>query len=79
MDWERENHSLDDEIQDGRQAMLRAVTRSWEILSPRQRQVMELYQAGVTQERIAIRLGVNASTVSRTLGRAKRAMLLACV
>lgn len=74
MDWDRENHSLDDEIEDGRRAMLKAVTRSWEVLTPKQRQIMELSQAGVTQEQIAIRLGVNKSTVSRTLGRAKRSM-----
>lgn len=74
MDWDRENHSLDDEIEDGHQAMLRAVTRSWEVLTPKQRQIMELSQAGATQEQIAIRLGVNKSTVSRTLGRAKRSM-----
>ena len=74
IDWDRENQSLDDEIEDGRQAMLKAVTRSWEILTPKQRQIMELSQAGITQEQIAIRLGVNKSTVSRTLGRAKRFM-----
>lgn len=74
MDWNRENQSLDDEIEDGRQAMLKAVTRSWEVLTPKQRQIMELSQAGATQEQIAIRLGVNKSTVSRTLGRAKRFM-----
>lgn len=74
IDWGRENQSLDDKIEDGRQAMLRAVTRSWEILTPKQRQTMELSQAGATQEQIAIRLGVNKSTVSRTLGRAKRSM-----
>ena len=74
IDWDRENQSLDDEIEDGRQAMLKAVTRSWEILTPKQRQIMELSQAGATQEQIAIRLGVNKSTVSRTLGRAKRSM-----
>ena len=54
--------------------MLKAVTRSWEILTPKQRQIMELSQAGATQEQIAIRLGVNKSTDSRTLGRAKRSM-----
>ena len=73
-DWDRVNQSLDDEIEDGHQAMLKAVTRSWEILTPKQRQIMELSQAGATQEQIAIRLGVNKSTVSRTLGRAKRSM-----
>ena len=51
IDWDRENQSLDDEIEDGRQAMLKAVTRSWEILTPKQRQIMELSQAGARRSR----------------------------
>ena len=72
--WSRENQSLNENIDQGHQEMLKAVSQSWDILTPRQREVMELAQSGITYEQIAIRLGVNKSTVNRTLGRAKRSM-----
>lgn len=43
-----------------------------QVLTPRQRQILELYyDQGLTMGQIAMRLGVNRSTVSRTLRRAR--------
>nr|DAD85666.1 MAG TPA: helix-turn-helix protein [Siphoviridae sp. ctP6113] len=74
INWDRENQSFDDEVEENHQAMLGAVSRSWGILTPRQREIMQLAQTGVAADQIAIQLGVNRSTVYRTLGRAKRSM-----
>lgn len=74
INWDRENQSFDEEIEENHRAMLDAVSRSWAILTPRQREVMQLAQTGVTTDQIAIQLGVNRSTVCRVLGRAKRSM-----
>lgn len=74
LNWRREEQSLNDEIDEGHQAMLKAVSQSWAVLTPRQREVMKLAQSGVTQEQISVRLGINISTVNRTLSRAKRSM-----
>lgn len=74
IDWKREDQSLNDEIEDGRRAMLQAVSRSLEILTPRQREILELRQSGMKMDTIAAKLGVTCSTVSRTLGRAKRSV-----
>ena len=44
-----------------------------EELTPRQREILQLHLSeGLSQARIAERLGVDKSTVSRTVGRAKR-------
>lgn len=44
-----------------------------QVLTPRQRQIMELYyDHGLTSGQIALRLGVNPSTVIRTLQRARK-------
>ncbi len=48
-----------------------------EVLTPRQREVVALYfDQGMTIGQIAMHLGVNRSTVSRTLGRAKRRLFI---
>lgn len=75
LDWSRENNSLDDEIDEGRRLMIEAVTQSLKILSPRQREVFELRQAGLSEASIAERLKVNPSTISRTLARSKKNLL----
>ena len=75
IDWDRDNMALDDEIEDGRKAMLQAVTQSLDILSPRQREILDLRQAGLSIKAIAAKLGLNTSTVSRTLRRAKARVL----
>lgn len=74
INWREENQSLNEDIDQSHQSMLKAVSQSWDILTPRQREVMELAQSGIAHEQIAIRLGINQTTVSRTLGRAKRSM-----
>lgn len=60
------------EAQDGPTRAARAVHRVVEeALTPRQRQIVELrYREGLSQQEITQRLGVNKSTVSRTLHRA---------
>lgn len=74
IDWERQNNSLDEELDESHRAMLQAVTRGLEVLTPRQREALTLYQSGVKMAEIASSLGVNQSTVSRTVGRAKKTL-----
>jgi RNA polymerase sigma factor (sigma-70 family) len=71
INWDLEDRESSAEIDD-HQIMLEAVTTSLGILSSRQREVLDLYQSGIKMDEIGQRLGVNASTVSRTLGRAKQ-------
>lgn len=71
-DWRREDQSLDEEITEGRARMKAAAVRSLDLLTPRQREMLELYLAGRNLPEIAGDLGVNKSTVSRTLALAKK-------
>lgn len=70
IDWEQNGWGDSREVDD-HQILLQAVTASLGVLSARQREVLDLYQSGIKMDEIARRLGVNISTVSRTLGRAK--------
>lgn len=71
IDWRRENNSLDDEIEDGRNMMKQAIINSREILTPHQWEIFSLWQSGKTLTAIADECGLAISTVSRTLHRAK--------
>lgn len=71
-EWRRAETALDEEISEGRALMRRAAVWGMEKLPPRQREMLRLLQDGLPQEEIAKTLGVNKSTVSRTLARAKR-------
>lgn len=71
INWDLEDREASQTIND-HQIMLQAVTTSLGILSPRQREVLDLHQSGIQTDEIAHRLGLNKSTVSRTLGRAKQ-------
>lgn len=68
--WRRE-HAGDNS--DRRERLLRNLRKAREQeLTPRQRQVLALYyDKGLKMNQIARRLGVNRSTVSRTVKRAK--------
>ncbi len=72
MDWRRQEMSLDSEIKEGRSCMKAAAVHGLDLLSPHQREVLELYLAGQTVTQISTLRGVNQSTVSRTLARAKK-------
>ena len=68
--WRRE-HAEDNS--DQRERLLRNLRRAREQeLTPRQREMLALYyDRGLKMNQIAKRLGVNRSTVSRTINRAK--------
>lgn len=72
LNWRREDTALDDEIEEGRAQMRRAVVKGLDDLSPRQREMLELYLSGRNISAIAADLGVNKSTVSRNIARAKK-------
>lgn len=69
--WLRDNANDNSEIlQRLRQGLRRARQQE---LTPRQQQLLDLYyDQGLTMPQIARQLGVNVSTVSRTIQRAKR-------
>ena len=69
--WRRE-HAEDNS--DQRERLLRKLRRAREQeLTPRQREVLALYyDRGLKMSQIARKLGINRSTVSRTIGRAKQ-------
>ena len=68
--WTRQNAPDNAEQMDRLRRNLRQA-REWE-LTPRQRQMVALYyDRGLNMVQIARRLGVNRSTVSRTLRRAR--------
>lgn len=71
-DWAQQDQSADDE--GTRSAMIRAAPQSLALLPRRQREIWDLRQAGLTMKEIARRLGINKSTVSRLLSRARRTM-----
>lgn len=73
LDWERREHSLDEEIDAGREALRGAAARGVDRLTTRQREILTLYvDGGMRPIAIARRLGVAPSTVCRALHRAKK-------
>ena len=72
--WLVREHSLDEEIAADRQALLRGAAQSRDVLTPRQREVWDLFARGLRVGEIAARLGVSTGTASRTLSRARRAL-----
>lgn len=72
-DWIQQDQSLDDEIEDGRALLKQVVDSSREHLTPRQSEMFELWKTtGMGPRAIARHMGLNPSTVSRTLRRAKQ-------
>ena len=72
IDWMRQESSFDEEIDAGRAAM-RAVLQSGILsVTGRQRMIITMWSEGAEIKDIAELLQVNKSTVSRTLGRAKK-------
>lgn len=72
LNWRREDTALDDEIDEGRARMRRAAVNGLDDLPPRQREMLEMYLAGKNIPAIAAELGLNRSTVSRNICRAKK-------
>ena len=74
-DWARQDQSLDDEIDEGHAALKNVLANSRELMTPRQWEIFEVWsKTGMSMEDISRRFGVNKSTVSRTLRRAKAAI-----
>ncbi len=71
-DWRQADMALDEEIDEGRARMKAAAARGLDLLTPRQREVFELHLSGRNIPTIAGELGVNKSTVSRTIALAKK-------
>ncbi len=71
LDWQETAQSLDDEIDEGRQRLRKAAVQGLDRLTPKQRRILTLYLQGIPGTEIAQKLGVNKSTVSRILRRAK--------
>ena len=59
---------------DARSVMRAAVAEGKDLMSERQWEMFKLWSDGLTMEKISDRLGVNRSTVSRTLCRAKKTL-----
>lgn len=72
LDWRQADTALDEEIDEGHAQMVSAAVQGLDLLTARQRETLELHLAGRTADEIANMRGVNRSTVSRTLARAKR-------
>ena len=72
LDWRREDTALDGEIDEGRARLKAAAVHGLDLLTPRQREMFELYLSGRNMPEIAGDLGVNESTVSRSISRAKK-------
>ena len=72
LDWRREDTALDGEIDEGRTRLTAAAVHGLELLTPRQRELLELYLSGRNIPQIAGDLGVNKSTVSRSIALAKK-------
>lgn len=62
----------DDEVRAARRTYIDALGSSAAVLTERQREVFDLWQDGMRLKDVAARLGVDESTVSRTLTRGKR-------
>lgn len=61
----------DDEMREAHQTYIKALTSGMERLTDRQREMFALWQSGVSATEIASRIGVDISTVSRTITRCK--------
>lgn len=72
LNWRREDTALDDENDDHHARMRQAAVNGMDLLPPRQRETLEMYLAGKNMPAIAAELGVNCSTVSRNIRRAKK-------
>ena len=72
LDWRREDQSLDGEIDEGRARMTAAAVQGLDLLTPRRREMLELYLSGRNIPQIAEELGIDKSTVSRTIALAKK-------
>lgn len=72
LDWRREDTALDGEIDEGRARLTAAAVHGLDLLTPRQRKLLELYLSGRNIPQIAGDLGVNKSTVSRSIALAKK-------
>ena len=72
LDWRREDTALDGEIDEGRARLKAAAVHGLELLTPRQREKFELYLSGKNIPQIAGDLGINKSTVSRSIALAKK-------
>ena len=73
-EWRDRENSLDDEIAQGRDALLRGAVQSLDVLTERQREVWTLWTRGLSTRDIGRRLGVHHATAARTLSRARRAL-----
>ena len=60
-----------DEVREAHRVYLDTVRESAAVLTPRQRELFALWQEGAGMAEIAARLGIDRSTVSRTLARCK--------
>nr|WP_325212333.1 sigma factor-like helix-turn-helix DNA-binding protein [uncultured Oscillibacter sp.] len=72
LDWRREQTALDGETDEGRARLKAAAVQGLDLLTPRQREMLERYLSGRNIPEIAGDLGVNKSTVSRTIALAKK-------
>ena len=70
-DWAREDQAGTDEGVDYRAAMVEALAESKDLMTEAQWRVFELWATGMAVNQIAVKLGLNRGSVSRTLGRAR--------
>lgn len=70
-DWAQEDQAGTDEGVDYRAAMVEALAESKDLMTETQWRVFELWATGMAVNQIAMKLGRNRGSVSRTLGRAR--------
>ena len=70
-DWAQEDQAGTDEGVDYRAAMVEALSESKGLMTETQWRVFELWATGMAVNQIAMKLGRNRGSVSRTLGRAR--------
>lgn len=70
-DWRDAQNEPDEDVVDLRAVMKDTLAESRELMSERQWEIFELWTTGMNTVKIAQKLGLNPSSVSRTLGRAK--------
>ena len=70
-DWAQEDQAGTDEGADYRAAMVEALAESKGLMTETQWRVFELWATGMAVNQIAMKLGRNRGSVSRTLGRAR--------
>lgn len=74
LNWRCEDTAFDDEIEDERTLMRRTAAAGLDLLSPRQKEMMQMYLSGKNTVSIAKELGIHKSSASRTIARAKKAL-----